>query len=229
MSIQSIFSTVNSSPLTDTKKTMEKKENLPTPTATGFDETAVVYEKKPIPENTISNKKPTVDREAIIKQMKAEQEARMNQLTEIVHKMMTQQGQTVGLADDMWAFLAKGDFTVTAEVKAQAQEDISEDGYWGVEKTSDRILDFAKALSGDDVSKADELLEAFKKGYEEATKAWGDELPELCKKTFEAVEKKFDAWKKEVSSDSEEPKPTTPAEPKPEVPTIPEDTKQEVQ
>ena len=87
---------------------------------------------------------------------------------------MTKQGVAIGTADDMWKFLAKGDFTVSADVKAQAQADIADDGYWGVEQTSDRILDFAKALSGDDPDKADAMLEAFKKGFEQATKAWGD-------------------------------------------------------
>ena len=59
--------------------------------------------------------------------------------------------------------------TVDADTIAQAQKDIAEDGYWGVEKTSDRILDFAKALSGGDKDKADELLNAFKKGFSQAT------------------------------------------------------------
>ena len=96
--------------------------------------------------------------------MKADTEARMNQLTDIVKKMMTGQGNAFAIAsgDDIWSFLASGDYTVTEAAKLQAQEDISENGYWGVEQTSDRILDFAKALSGGDVSKADELLEAFK-------------------------------------------------------------------
>ena len=61
--------------------------------------------------------------------------------------------------------------TVDADTIAQAKKDIAEDGYWGVEKTSDRILDFAKALSGGDKDKADELLNAFKKGFSQATGA----------------------------------------------------------
>ena len=55
----------------------------------------------------------------------------------------------------MWSFLADGNFTVDEETQKQAQADIAEDGYWGVEQTSDRILDFAKALSGNDPEKAD--------------------------------------------------------------------------
>ena len=77
----------------------------------------------------------------------------------------------------------------------QAKKDTAEDGYWGVKQTSDRILDFAKALSGGDSSKADELLNAFKKGFEQATRAWGGKLPQLCQDTYDAVVEKFSAWK----------------------------------
>ena len=112
---------------------------------------------------------------------------------------MTKQGVTIANANEMWQFLAKGDFTVSADVKAQAQADIAEDGYWGVEQTSDRILDFAKALASYDPDKADEMLEAFKKGYKQAEEAWGGELPEISQKTYDAVLEKFDAWKKEAA------------------------------
>lgn len=68
--------------------------------------------------------------------------------------------------------LSEGNFTVDEETQKQAQADIAEDGYWGVEQTSDRILDFAKALSGNDPEKADLLIDAFKKGFDDATKSW---------------------------------------------------------
>ena len=168
----------------------------------GFDETAVVYEKTQKSTDSVTVKNNTFDREAIIAQMKADTEARMNQLTSIVQQMMTQQGKNIGLSDDMWKFLAKGDFEVSADVKAQAQADIAEDGYWGVEQTSQRILDFAKALSGGDADKADELFKAFKKGFEQATGTWGKELPEISQNTYKAVEEKFEAWKEEAKNAS---------------------------
>ena len=117
------------------------------------------------------------------------------QLFDIVKKTIAGQGNTLAKADDMWKFLASGDFTVDAETKANAQKEISEDGYWGVNQTSDRILDFAIALSGNDTSKAEMLLDAFKKGFSEATAAWGKELPEISQKTYDAVLEKFEAWK----------------------------------
>ena len=40
------------------------------------------------------------------------------------------------------------------------------------------------------------LLDAFKKGFEEATKTWGKDLPDISKQTYDAVVEKFDKWKK---------------------------------
>ena len=115
----------------------------------------------------------------------------------LVEKLISGQGNTLANADDMWSFLRKGDFTVDAATKAQAQADIAEDGYWGVEQTSDRILDFAKALTGGNPDKIEEMREAFEKGFKMATKTWGDKLPEISQKTYEATMKKFDAWANE--------------------------------
>jgi len=200
MSVQSIYNNVATANVNTTSKATEAKAEekaVETSKKTGFDETAVVYEKSNETETVKPNKNNAVDREAIIAQMKADTEARMAQMQDLVRKMMQGQGNALAQTDDIWSFLASGDYTVTEAAKLQAQEDISENGYWGVEQTSQRILDFAKALAGNDVSKADELLEAFKKGYKEATGAWGKELPEISKKTYDAVEEKFEAWKNE--------------------------------
>lgn len=138
------------------------------------------------------------DKTQLIAKLKADAEERNASLRSLVEKMMLGQNKAYTLAgnddDSIWKFLAEGKFEVDPETKRQAQEDVSEDGYWGVEKTSDRIVDFAKALAGNDPSKAQELFDAFKKGYEQAEKTWGKELPEISKKTYEATERKFNEW-----------------------------------
>ena len=153
-------------------------------------DTAVIYEKQ-----SSGQTDKTTSHAAIIAQLKADSEARTAQLQSLVEKMMAKQGQTLATADDMWAFLAKGNLKADPETIAQAKKAVAEDGYWGAEQTSDRILSFAKALAGDDPDKADELLNAFKKGYSQATKAWGGDLPSLCSDTYDLVEKKFNEWK----------------------------------
>ena len=165
----------------------KKKSESSTKTDTG-----VVYEKSSDQTSGTVTKKTDY---ALVNKLKADAEERTSQLRSLVEKMMTQQGVAIGTADSMWSFLAKGDFTVDEATRAQAQADIADDGYWGVDQTSDRILDFAKALSGNDPEKADLLLDAFKKGFKEATKSWGQDLPDISQRTYDAVVEKFNKWK----------------------------------
>ena len=70
-------------------------------------------------------------------------------------------------------------------------------------QTSDRILDFAKALSGGDPDKIETMKNAFIKGFKEATGAWGKDLPDISQRTYDAVMEKFDAWSKEAKKTDE--------------------------
>lgn len=192
MAINSINSvTAASAPAQTIKKITEK----PSDTSKKSDvSSGVVYEKGSDTSKT-DKASGKANNAAIVAKLKADAEQRTAQLRGIVEQMMQKQGVAIGNADSMWRFLAKGDFTVSADVKAQAQADIAEDGYWGVEQTSDRIVDFAKALSGGDADKADEMIAAFKKGFEQATKSWGDKLPDISQRTYNAVMEKFNQWK----------------------------------
>lgn len=82
--------------------------------------------------------------------------------------------------------------------RAKAQELISEDGYFGVKKTSERLIEFAKALVGENASEKDiELMRnSVQKGFDEVAKMFGgfDKLPQVTKDTYEAVMKQFDEW-----------------------------------
>lgn len=188
MAINSINNYVSaaSAVATDSKVSSKKTESSKNDTSTG-----VIYEKGSSDKSSSSQK---TQNSALIAKMKADSDSRISQLRGIVEQMMSKQGAAIGKADDMWSFLAGGNFTVSADVKAQAQADIAEDGYWGVNQTSDRILDFAKALSGNDKSKAQELADAFKKGFDQATKAWGGKLPDISQQTYDKVLEKFDSW-----------------------------------
>lgn len=158
----------------------------------------VVYDKSG---DKVTGKKYTQNAELVAK-LKADAEAKEAQFRSLVEQMMTKQGSAIGNADSMWKFLAGGNFTVTAAAKAQAEADIAEDGYWGVNKTSDRILEFAKALTGGDPAKAEEMRSAFEKGFKEATGTWGKKLPDISSNTYDAVMKKFDDWAKEGKEES---------------------------
>lgn len=165
-------------------------------------ESGVVYEPS---KQTASAKKTYTPNTAVINQLKADAEARTAQLRSLVEKLMAGQGNAIGTADDtsIWSFLRTGNFTVDAATRAQAQADIAEDGYWGVEQTSSRILDFAKALTGGDPDKIEEMREAFEKGFKQATEAWGDKLPDISQRTYDATMKKFDDWAAEAQKMAE--------------------------
>ena len=177
------------------KKAEDAKEAVD---KTKFSEEAAVYEKSKPAANPAKMSK--ADRASLVAQMQADAEANKAQLLNIVRNEITRQGQAIGASDDIWHILASGDFEASPEAIAQAKKDIAEDGYWGVEQTSDRIVEFAKALSGGDPAKADELFDAFIKGFQEATKTWGRELPDISKRTYEAVEQKFNDWKNSVNA-----------------------------
>lgn len=190
MSINSV-SGVSATPTTSTvsAKTKTKAE---TTTKKNFDDTAAVYEKSEQVKDQSSVK--VRDNSAIIEQLKADAQARKEQLIAIVRQSMGGQASASWTANKGLKSLFEN-LKVDQATINQAKKDTAEDGYWGVKQTSDRIVDFAKALSGGDPSKADELLNAFKKGFEQATRAWGDKLPQLCQDTYDAVVEKFTAWK----------------------------------
>lgn len=165
-------------------------------TGTAKTESGVVYEKSE------DVKKTYTPNTALVEKMKADAEARTEQMRSLVEKLISKQGNAYGAANDMWKFLASGNYTVDAATKSQAQADIAEDGYWGVKQTSDRILDFAKALSGGDPEKMEEMRKAFEKGFKEATGAWGKDLPSISNQTYNAVMDKFDKFAEDAKTAS---------------------------
>ena len=169
-------------------------ERIAPVTKTEIEKPAAIYEKseKSDLQPTYSiNKMSKEERANMVSQLKADQEYRQNQLVGIVSQMMTGQANTLAKTDDIWKFLASGNFTVTPEVKAQAQKDITEDGYWGVTQTSQRLFDFASALAGDDESMMKKMESAMEKGFRQAMGAWGKELPQISQDTMDASRKLF--------------------------------------
>ena len=56
------------------------------------------------------------------------------------------------------------------------------------------MFQFALALTGGDEDKMKEMQEAVSKGYKQAEKTWGGELPEISKKTLDATNKLFEDY-----------------------------------
>lgn len=142
------------------------------------------------------NKMSDEERAALVKSLKADQEYQMTRFVNMMTQTFQKQGMTAKSAEDdsFWRMFASGNLQVDAETKAAAQEAISENGYWGVKQTSERIFTMAQALAGDDVEKMHEMQEAVKKGYEAAGKAWGGDLPGIAGDTISAVDKMFEDY-----------------------------------
>lgn len=67
---------------------------------------------------------------------------------------------------------------------------ISEDGFFGVENTANRIADFVINGANGDIQKLQKGLEGMKRGFEEAKNMWGGELPKISQDTIDkALEK----------------------------------------
>jgi len=173
-----------------TAKTASAEE---TKTTSAADETGVVYEP------STEAKKYTQNTE-LVQKLLDEQNVYKDQLMSYVKDALFGQSQAATNADDIWKYFADGKVTVDDAAREEAKKAISEGGYWSVESTSDRIIEMAKALTGGDPSKIQTMIDAFKQGYEEATKAWGKELPEISSKTYDSVMQKFDDWANESAS-----------------------------
>ena len=169
---------------TNSAKPAEKTENKKEENNSG-----VVYEPSSSATTGSVSKKPDAN---LVAKLKADSDARISQMKSLVEQMISKQGQTLGKTDSIWSFLASGNFTVDAATKAQAQKDIADDGYWGVEQTSSRIVDFATALAGSDPKQLEKMRDAFKKGFDNATSTWGKSLPDISQRTYQAVMDKFD-------------------------------------
>ena len=140
----------------------------------------------------------STDQASIIDKLKADAEARTQQLADLVEKLISKQADADKTASlplgDLMKAVAEGKIEVDPEDVKQAQEDVAEGGYYSVEETAKRLIDFAKAISGDDSSKGEQMRAAIDKGFKEATKTWGSELPEISQKTHDRVNELMDEW-----------------------------------
>lgn len=180
-------------------KSTSKKDS--TDSSSKAEEKAVVYEKSE--ENTskaatYSAKSSKVD-QATIDRLKADAEERYASLQSLVDKLISKQGETYKFANlgDFMKDIAAGKIEVDPKDVEQAKKDVADDGYWGVEQTAKRIVDFAKALTGGDASQLEKMRSAIDKGFSGAKKVWGSDLPEISSKTYDRVTELLDEWANE--------------------------------
>ena len=194
INVSSATATQASYQTTEVKNDTKAKEETAVKTEDKASEQGAVYEKSKEPEKKATysiNKMSAEDRAALVQQLKQAELERRNQMCSLVQKMFNGQAGVKKLAD---LFSPENLKNVSAEDIAKAKEDVSEDGYWGVKQTSQRLFDFASALAGDDPEKMKEMQKAMEKGFKQATHAWGKDLPGICGDTLSAANKLFDDY-----------------------------------
>ena len=164
------------------------------------EDSGVVYEKSDAPKTNSTNQ--IYNRDAIVGKLKADQQNRIASMQSLVEKLLNKQKGTFDLANsnNLADTFRKVAGAASPDDIAAAKASIAEDGYWGVEQTSDRLVSMAIALSGGDTEKADELKNAITKGFKQATAAWGEKLPQICQDTYDTTMKKMDDWKNGVTT-----------------------------
>lgn len=152
-----------------------------------------------------------------IQQLKEESDRAFDHLKLIVRDMLKRQGlkfrdiEIAGTGDAQTDDEKPGELfevEVDETARKEAQAMIDEGGECCAAKVSDRIVDFAKAISGGDKSKLDLIKDAIEKGFEAAGAEFDGKLPEICEETHELIMAKLDAWAKEDET------PESPAEDK---------------
>lgn len=67
----------------------------------------------------------------------------------------------------------------------EAKALVSEDGFFGITQTSQRVADFVLAGGGDDIERLKAGREGVIRGFEEAERMWGGKLPDISYRTQE--------------------------------------------
>ncbi len=171
----------------DKTNTPEKQQNIQK------DESGVVLELGKKAEKSAAYSKPVQksDTEEIKRLWEKTRDA-AESLSSLVVRLVMRQGQKLENV-----LTGKETLLVDAEARAEAERLVSEDGELGVKAVSDRIVGFAKALSGGDKSKLAELRDGIEKGFRQAEAAFGGKLPEISKATYDEVMRQLDEWENE--------------------------------
>lgn len=133
--------------------------------------------------------------ETQVKQLEDAQRQRVESFQKMLQSMVVKQGQKSNLT------LFGMDLYVTKADSMKAAASLQDGGEYSVDAVATRIMDMAKALSGGDPSKIEELRTAVQKGFQAAGVELGGKLPGICQDTYTEVMDRFDKWKSESSAE----------------------------
>ncbi len=138
------------------------------------------------------SRKPTATDQSDLARMLEESDRKAQAVIDLIRPLVEQQGLNM-------AKVASGEQKLSADPETieAAKAAVAEDGEFGVQKTAERILSFAKSVIGADPSKLDTIRAAVEKGFQDAQDVLGGSLPEISQKTRSTIQAEFDRWAKE--------------------------------
>lgn len=74
---------------------------------------------------------------------------------------------------------------ITELTPDEAKSLVSDEGFFGIQQTSERVSGFVISLAGDNIEALKEARRGVVQGFEDAEKMWGGELPEISYETQE--------------------------------------------
>ena len=121
--------------------------------------------------------------EVMISKLKEKSDAAYQGLKSIVRDLLKSQGMTFK------------EMQLDSNRIEEAKASLEEGGYYSPEAVSERIVNFAMAISGEDPEKFDLLKSAIQEGFDAVEKAFGGKLPDISYKTYDLIMEKLDNWK----------------------------------
>lgn len=99
------------------------------------------------------------------------------------------------LDPDIKSSLTYNDRPIFELSSEEAAELVSDNGYFGVDQTSQRLADFVIKGAGDDLERLKEGRQGILQGFKQAEDAWGSKLPDISyntlEKSLEAIDEKI--------------------------------------
>ena len=121
----------------------------------------------------------------------AESKRQTDEFMNLVRGLITKQGLD-------FSKVVRGEQRLTVEdpqTIADAKAAIAPDGEYGIKKTAENILNFAKNFLSADPSKFELIRDSIIKGFEAAKQVLGGVLPDISNQTYDVIMKELDRWK----------------------------------
>lgn len=187
------------------KEVVEKNPSVPMPEAQAAAKEDVYVPSVPAEPETEGTTESTTGEvnKLTSEQVEAIEDQLYENMRSLVEKMIgVQIGKNGGEDDGSWKTMTPAelaDFLGVGRTPEAAAAAIADDGMWGVDAVSTRLMDMAIHLSGGDVSKAEMLREAVQEGF--AAVGALESLPQVCQDTYAETMKRFDYWIENGSMD----------------------------